>query len=79
MPPDRPSVISSLTLGLTEEEAANDIEWAKGNDPEQEHVHTNNQYPAKASSPPLDMLASLVDHRHQQDKDFPLPSLLRHR
>lgn len=54
VPPDRPSMISSLTLGLSEEEADHDLELARGE-----------LYPERPS-PPLDMLASLADH-HQQD------------
>lgn len=58
-------MISSLTLGLSEEDADNDIELAKG-DPNND-VYNNKQYPKQ--SPPLDMLASLADH--QQDMSQP--------
>ncbi|KAI8356753.1 hypothetical protein EDC96DRAFT_515348 [Choanephora cucurbitarum] len=78
VPPDRPSMISSLTLGLSEEDADHDIEWAK-QDPNEEKSNTAtppSQIPSQTnhyreSSPPLDMLASLADgHTYPQSKEF---------
>ncbi|KAI8050028.1 hypothetical protein BDF21DRAFT_456863 [Thamnidium elegans] len=80
VPPDRPAMISSLTLGLSEEDAENDVEWAKQDPIEAEN--TNSSYPPRPasppppptvlqdkreSSPPLDMLASLADRQYQKD------------
>ncbi|KAL7309292.1 hypothetical protein PS15m_011398 [Mucor circinelloides] len=57
VPPDRPSMISSLTLGLTEDDAENDIEWAKQDPTTDEPIYASyqqQQYPNKhqQSSPP---------------------------
>ncbi|CAO3670255.1 unnamed protein product [Rhizopus microsporus] len=75
MPPERPSTISSLTLGLTEQEIDRDLVLA-ARDPRQAYSPT---------SPSIDMLASLADKQYQKDfkKDAtgkpstlpPLPSL----
>ncbi|CEG74208.1 hypothetical protein RMATCC62417_09452 [Rhizopus microsporus] len=75
MPPERPSTISSLTLGLTEQEIDRDLVLA-ARDPRQAYSPT---------SPSIDMLASLADKQYQRDfkKDAtdkpsalpPLPSL----
>ncbi|KAI9470492.1 MAG: hypothetical protein EXX96DRAFT_584522 [Benjaminiella poitrasii] len=61
VPPERPTMISSLTLGLTKEDAENDVEWARQ---QQEGSHVPRH---KSSSPPLDMLASLADRQYQKD------------
>ncbi|KAI8880601.1 hypothetical protein K501DRAFT_254804 [Backusella circina FSU 941] len=62
-PPDRPTMISSLTLGLSEEVSESDVQLAK-----------QNPFTLRESSPPLDMLASLADHQYQ--KDFELQTTL---
>ncbi|KAI8329574.1 hypothetical protein BD560DRAFT_416644 [Blakeslea trispora] len=99
VPPDRPSMISSLTLGLSEEDADHDLEWAK-QDPAEEKNNTEyhketspSQIPLPSQSnhyrepsPPLDMLASLVDghsyppqpkeyKEEPNDKAYKLPPL----
>lgn len=61
-------MISSLTLGLSEEDAENDIECIKSD------LSTENDSPL-AKSPPLNMLASLVDHQQKDEKHFTLPPL----
>ena len=67
-----------MTLGLSEEDADHDIEWAK-QDPNEEKSNTEtppSQIPSqpnhyRESSPPLDMLASLADgHSYPQSKEF---------
>ncbi|KAI8978108.1 hypothetical protein BDB01DRAFT_800834 [Pilobolus umbonatus] len=55
VPPDRPSVISSLTLGIPEEEATNDVEWAK-QDPFEDHSDT-----PESTDTSMHLLKSLVD------------------
>ncbi|ORE11921.1 hypothetical protein BCV72DRAFT_259269 [Rhizopus microsporus var. microsporus] len=72
MPPERPSTISSLTLGLTEQEIDRDLVLA-ARDPRQAYSPT---------SPSIDMLASLADKQYQRDfkkdatdKSSALPSL----
>ncbi|KAI7898466.1 uncharacterized protein BX663DRAFT_524805 [Cokeromyces recurvatus] len=57
VPPERPTMISSLTLGLSKEDTENDIEWAKQKEEDS----------PRKSSPPLDMLASLADRQYQKD------------
>lgn len=62
-------MISSLTLGLSEEDADNDLEWAKS-----DLTTEDGSLPAK-SPPPLNMLTSLVDQQQKEDKDYTLPPL----